>query len=200
MPSKFQNTCLSHLFCVISSTYKVGVFFPAVWRGEDDREKGLTAVLYPHRQIKSLNSSNLVHPSLPKSNHNQSSFLHHCDRLLCLQIVKLLKRSSKFLSSDCFFKSFQLSQDKRLSCINTTSQLSTSRISLPFTLQQRYPIHPHYISKIVSASRNLTSSPRPNYPLFYQPSCRQYFRWTRQTCRFCSCRIHWHSSRTSRTY
>jgi ATP-dependent protease La (Lon)-like substrate-binding protein len=42
----------------ISSVHEVGVFaqitsvFAAVGRGEDDREEGLTAVLYPHRRIK----------------------------------------------------------------------------------------------------------------------------------------------------
>ena len=54
---KDENTD-SDVITDISSVHEVGVFaqitsvFAAVGRGEDDREEGLTAVLYPHRRIK----------------------------------------------------------------------------------------------------------------------------------------------------
>ena len=54
---KDENTD-SDVITDINSVQEVGVFaqitsvFAAVGRGEDDREEGLTAVLYPHRRIK----------------------------------------------------------------------------------------------------------------------------------------------------
>jgi Lon-like ATP-dependent protease len=54
---KDENTD-SDVITDISSVHEVGVFaqitsvFAAVGRGEDDKEKGLTAVLYPRRRIK----------------------------------------------------------------------------------------------------------------------------------------------------
>jgi ATP-dependent Lon protease len=54
---KDENTD-SDVITDISSVHEVGVFaqitsvFAAVGRGDDDREEGLTAVLYPHRRIK----------------------------------------------------------------------------------------------------------------------------------------------------
>jgi ATP-dependent Lon protease len=54
---KDENTD-SDVITDIDSVHEVGVFaqitsvFAAVGRGEDDREEGLTAVLYPHRRIK----------------------------------------------------------------------------------------------------------------------------------------------------
>jgi Lon-like ATP-dependent protease len=54
---KDENTD-SDVITDISSVHEVGVFaqitsvFAAVGRGEDDKEEGLTAVLYPHRRIK----------------------------------------------------------------------------------------------------------------------------------------------------
>ena len=54
---KDENTD-SDVITDINSVHQVGVFaqitsvFAAVGRGEDDKEEGLTAVLYPHRRIK----------------------------------------------------------------------------------------------------------------------------------------------------
>lgn len=54
---KDENTD-SDVITDINSVHEVGVFaqitsvFAAVGRGEDDKEEGLTAVLYPHRRIK----------------------------------------------------------------------------------------------------------------------------------------------------
>ena len=54
---KDENTD-SDVISDINSVHEVGVFaqitsvFAAAGRGEDDKEEGLTAVLYPHRRIK----------------------------------------------------------------------------------------------------------------------------------------------------
>ena len=65
---KDENTD-SDIITDISSLHEVGIFaqitsvFAAVGRVEDDREEGLIAVLYPHRQIK---ITELVKPGLAK--------------------------------------------------------------------------------------------------------------------------------------
>ena len=189
----------------ISSVHEVGVsaqitsVFAAVGRGEDDREEGLTAVLYPHRRIK---ITELVKPGPAKPPQVQLQSVEpptpppspSPDRRVVEKSGTFARLSNLFLSHSKLTTMVQggtavtASQYKRLSCTNTISHLST--ITLPYSKDDQYIRA--FMSEIVSVFKDIAQLK----PLFrdqitnfsINQVAANVFDEPDKTRRFCSCR------------
>ena len=108
---KDENTD-SDVITDISSVHDVGVFaqitsvFAAVGRGEDEKEEGLTAVLYPHRRIKMTELVKPPGPAKPPQPEVQPQSVEPATPPYPSPDRQVAENSGTFPYSNCFFTLF----------------------------------------------------------------------------------------------
>ena len=129
------------------------------------REEGLTAVLYPHHRIK---MTELVKPGPAKPPQVQPQSVEP-PKLPCPSSPPLDRRVAEKFGTFAYsivslhYSNYHKTQYEQLSCTNSTSQLSTSRISSHYLTEK--PSNTSVLSCPKSSENRATQLPlpRPNH-------------------------------------